>query len=145
MQRSTASWFHIVTSMLHAAPADVRPLDPRRASRASEMLSKLSQVAKASTLLEAKKRSSVVISTGSNNRMQRSRASQFLMVTSMQHARPADTSDCVKTRLIYAYRAALAVFESIRSPLHINKFEAAYPTASIIFFTPNILITLLML
>ena len=54
-------------------------------------------------------------------------------------------ADCVKTRLIYAYRTALAAFESLRSSLHINKFEAAYPTASIIFFTPNILITLFML
>ena len=61
MQRSTASWFHIVTSMLHAAPADVRPLDPRQASRAGEMLSKRSQTANVSTLPEAKKRSSFVI------------------------------------------------------------------------------------
>ena len=55
------------------------------------MLSRPSQTANVSTLLEVKKRSSVVISTGSNNRMQRSRASRFLNIASVQHARPADT------------------------------------------------------
>ena len=64
---------------------------PRQASRAGEMLSKRSQTANVSTLLEAKRRSSFVIWKWSNNRMQRSRASRFLNVASMQHARPADT------------------------------------------------------
>ena len=55
------------------------------------MLSKRSQTANVSTLPEAKRRSSFVIWKWSNNRMQRSRASRFLNVASMQHARPADT------------------------------------------------------
>ena len=54
------------------------------------MLSKPRQAANTSTLPEVKKGSSVVISTGSNNHMQRSRASKSRMVVSLLHARPAD-------------------------------------------------------
>ena len=61
MQRSAASWFHIVTSMLHAAPADVGPLDPRQASRTSARFDRQRQTANGSTLLEAKKASGFVI------------------------------------------------------------------------------------
>jgi hypothetical protein len=47
-------------------------------------------MADVSTLFEARKRSSFVIPTGSNNHMQRSAAGQSHMLTSMQHAAPAD-------------------------------------------------------
>ena len=51
---------------------------------------RLSQVANVSSLPEAKKKNSVVISRRSNKRMQRSRASEFLIIASLLHARPAD-------------------------------------------------------
>ena len=47
-----------------------------------------SQTANGSTLLEVKKGSSVVISTGSNNRMQRSARSEIVMIPSVFAARP---------------------------------------------------------
>ena len=54
------------------------------------MYGKPSQAANVSTLLEAKNRSSFVTSAGSNNRMQRSAASKFLIIASILHAAPAD-------------------------------------------------------
>ena len=55
------------------------------------MLSRPSQTADVSTLIEAKKRSSFIIWRWSNNRMQRSAASEFLINASILHAAPADT------------------------------------------------------
>ena len=55
------------------------------------MFDRRRQTANDSTLPDAKKRSSFVVSRWSNNRMQRSRAVEFLIVDSMLHARPADT------------------------------------------------------
>jgi len=54
------------------------------------MFVKPSQMANVSTLLDAKKMSSFVISRWSNNRMQRSAASKSHIVTSLLHAAPAD-------------------------------------------------------
>ena len=55
------------------------------------MRSRPRQAAIVSSLFEAKKRSSFVISMWSNNRMQRSAASEFLIIASILHAAPADT------------------------------------------------------
>jgi hypothetical protein len=65
-------------------------LDPRQASRAGEMFVKPSQMANILMLLDAKKKSSFVILMWSNNRMQRSAASQFHIITLLLHAAPAD-------------------------------------------------------
>jgi len=54
------------------------------------MLDRPNQAANALTLLDAKKKSSFVISRWSNNRMQRSAASILHIVTSLLHAAPAD-------------------------------------------------------
>jgi len=61
VQRSARIEILILDSVRLARPLTRRPLDPRRASRAGVMLDRPSQMAHVSTLLDVKKKSSLVL------------------------------------------------------------------------------------
>jgi hypothetical protein len=90
MQRRPLSRFLIIPPMLDAAPLmrDVRPsLSKQRQVKCSGWGRKIGDGV---PLLAVKNRSSFVIPMWSNNRMQRSTASKFVMVVPVLCAAPAD-------------------------------------------------------